>query len=69
MARKPPDDFVPLSPPRWRVLCELLQQEPSSRELRRDDKLVGWHVGRLWYVDPGAYRGITGTWPPGYWPG
>lgn len=53
---------------RWRVLCELLEQPPESRWLHRGQEPVGWHIGRLWYVDPAGYRAATGTWPPGYWP-
>lgn len=65
----PPPEFVPVSPPRWRVLCELLQQPPGSRELRHGADVVGWHVGRLCYVDPDGYKAVSGGWPPGYWPG
>ena len=66
--RRPPPTFVPLSPPRWRALCEVLEQNPLSRELTSGGRMIGWRAPRLWYVDPSAYRDLMGAWPPGYFP-
>jgi hypothetical protein len=66
--RRPPDGFVPITPGRWSVFCELLEEDPSAREIIAGGRRIGWRAPRLWYVDPEGYREVAGAWPPGYWP-
>lgn len=67
--RRPPDGFVPITPTKWAVLCELLETNPNASELTRGARVIGWRRPKLWYVDPDGYRDVIGIWPAGYWPG
>lgn len=65
---RPPAGFVSITRTKWRVLAELLQQDPDQRRLERDGQRIGWATSRMWYVCPEGYRAVLKRYPDGYLP-
>lgn len=63
----PPEGFVPVTPAKWRALCDVLDCDPDASELTLGRSCVGLRAQRYHYVDPDEYQELVGRRPDERW--
>lgn len=59
----PPEGFVPVTPAKWRALCDILDCDPDAEALTLGRACVGLRNARSLYVDPDGYQELVGRRP------